>query len=415
MSERPRRILHVDKFASRSGGGAPAYMLDLVRRQRARGHDVEFLATDGPTDLPTRYRSRFPARIELDPAPRHPRDQLRAVATMLWSRTAAASIAAVLDDFAPDVVHCHNLYHHLSPAVLAPIRTRGIRCVMTAHDYKLVCPTYRLVDGDGAHCTACVGGSVANVVRRRCQGGSVAKSSVLMLESGLHRRLGSYRGIDTLLCPSAFMAEQLRLGGYGDAVLHLPLGHDAAAIDAGTGCGAGVLYAGRLSREKGVHLLIDAMAQVSGDLTICGDGPERAELERLGAERLGERMRFLGHVSHAVVLDQMRAAAVVVVPSTWAENQPLVVLDAMACGVAIVAGNTPALAELVEGSGAGVCVNAADSGALSRAIASFVDDQAAAAAAGRRGRSYVLDHHDMDRHLDALDREYRLADCGVRR
>lgn len=294
--------------------------------------------------------------------------------------------------------------------VLGPVRSRGIRCVMTVHDFKLVCPTYRLVDGDGRHCTACVGASVVNVVRRRCQGGSRTHSALLAVEAGLHRALRSYESVDVLLCPSRYSAEILRQGGFGAQVAHLPLGYDATAIEPAATPGTGVLYAGRLSREKGVHHLIEAVAELDATLTICGDGLERSALSALGAARLGTRIRFTGHVAHEQVLELMRAARVVAVPSTWVENQPLVVLDAMAAGVAVVAGRTPALVELVEATGAGPCVDASDSRALAAALAGYLSDATRATAAARSGRQYVRRVHEMEHHLDSLEEFYRRRD-----
>ena len=251
MSGPRLRIVHVDKFASRSGGGAPSYLLDLVERQRTRGHEVDFLSTEGDVDTESKYRHLFPPRIVLDPPPSGVMAKLSTAGTMIWSKRAAQAMDEVLSDFEPDVVHCHNLYHQLSPSVLQPVRRRRIRTVLTVHDYKLVCPTYRLVDGHGQHCEACVSGSVLNVVRRRCQGGSRAQSAVLMLESGTHRRLNAYGPVGTFLCPSRYLAGLLGRSRYGSRALHLPLGYDVTGVTARERPGSGVVYGGRLSPEKG--------------------------------------------------------------------------------------------------------------------------------------------------------------------
>ena len=80
-------------------------------------------------------------------------------------------MARALERFQPDVVHCHNIYHQLSPSILAPVRRAGVRCVMTLHDYKLACPSYQMLD-HGRLCDACVEGSLLNAARRRCKSGS---------------------------------------------------------------------------------------------------------------------------------------------------------------------------------------------------------------------------------------------------
>ena len=75
---------------------------------------------------------------------------------MVWSLSSSRGMARALERFQPDVVHCHNIYHQLSPSILAPVRRAGVRCVMTLHDYKLACPSYQMLD-HGQLCDACVG------------------------------------------------------------------------------------------------------------------------------------------------------------------------------------------------------------------------------------------------------------------
>ncbi len=413
MIDRPLRILHIDKFGSRSGGGAPTYLLDLVGRQRARGHDAQFLATEGPVDLDSRFRESFPRRIELNPPPSGLTQKVSTVATMIWSRTAAKLVADVLDEFRPDVVHCHNLYHQLSPSVLVPIRERGIRCVMTVHDYKLVCPTYQLTDGSGMHCEACVTGSVGNVVRKRCQSGSLVQSTVLMVESGIHRRLGSYDPVETFLCPSEYLAGLMRDAGFGSRVEHLPLGYDLTSTPVRTSPGRGIAFGGRLSAEKGVDHLIDAVALLPDvELTICGDGPERSALERKAASLLGDRVRFLGHVKRQTLLEVFRGAAVVAVPSVWAENQPISILDALACGVPVVSGNSAALRELVRPGVSGLPVDPRDHHQLADALAQFESNPDLQRTIGISARSFVEKRHELESHLLRLEQIYQDVDRG---
>lgn len=403
----PLRILHVDKFASRAGGGGTSYMLEILQRQRARGHEVELFASDGPRDVDTRLAHLHPPRPSFEPPPARLTERLATTATMVWSRRAERAMERALAEFRPDVVHCHNLYHQLSPSVLRPIRRAGIPIVMTMHDYKLVCPTYRLIDGEHQQCEACVGGSVRNVVARRCQGGSRAQSAVLMLESGWHRTIGAYDAVDRFLCPSAYLADMMRRGGFGERVVEFPNGYDLDSITLRTTTGRHVVFGGRLSWEKGVDHLIRAIALLDDvPLVVCGDGPQRTELEQLAERLVPGRVTFLGHVGRHGVLEQFALAAVVAVPSVWAENQPLTIIEAMACGVPVVSGNAPALHEMVRPGISGLAVDARDHAALATALTTFVDDPDLQRSIAVTARAHAEATHDMTRHLDALESEY---------
>ncbi len=141
------RVLHVNKFLYRRGG-AEGYMLDLAGLQRGPG--ARGRASSGCSTRTTTSRSRSsagsPARSSWSRRPEGVKGKAAAAARMIWSTSARRGMAHVLEEFRPDIVHCHNIYHQLSPSMLEPIRKAGVPCVMTLHDYKLACPSYQLLD-----------------------------------------------------------------------------------------------------------------------------------------------------------------------------------------------------------------------------------------------------------------------------
>src|SRR5918997_6317621 len=133
---------------------------------------------------------------------------------------------------------------------------------------------------------ACVTGGPLQAARRVCKDGSRPASTLLAVESWLHRRLGAYDGVGALLAPSRFLAGVLRRAGvYPDRlhVLRHPVDVDRLAVKAAPG--GGVVFAGRLAPEKGVDTLIEAARMLPPEIAVdvAGDGPARAELEELGA------------------------------------------------------------------------------------------------------------------------------------
>ncbi|MGZ8578434.1 MAG: glycosyltransferase, partial [Actinomycetota bacterium] len=161
------KILHVNKFLYRRGG-AEGYMFDVAARQEAAGHEVAFFGMDHPENEPMRYRRAFPSYREFEPPPPSAKGKVEAFGRMLWSSSAARGIGEVLEDFGADIAHLHNIYHQLSPSILWALRRHDVPAVMTLHDYKLVCPTYRLLD-HGQLCEACLPRRLWSPVVRRCQ------------------------------------------------------------------------------------------------------------------------------------------------------------------------------------------------------------------------------------------------------
>ena len=404
------RILHVNKFLYRRGG-AEGYLFDVADRQRAAGHEIAFFGMRHPENLPMPYEHAFPDRVDFEPPPPDVAGKVRGVGRMLWSSSAARGIGEVLEDFRPDLVHLHNIYHQLSPSVLRPMARRSIPAVMTLHDYKLACPTYRFLD-HGRICEACLPHRFWEPVRRRCNAGSLGASAVNAVELTLHTLVGAYGPVGRFVCPSRFLLEKMREGKvYPSRLRHLPNFVDAAAIRPKGEPGGGVVYAGRLSDEKGVDTLVDAVASDPAlTLDIAGDGPARPALERLVAERgAAERIRFHGRLDTDALQDLLRASSVAAVPSRWSENMPLAVLEAFAAGLPVVATDLGGLPELIEPGVDGEVVPPNDHAALGAALRRMVDDPARALAMGAAGRAKVERDHAADAHLARLHEIYREA------
>jgi glycosyltransferase involved in cell wall biosynthesis len=402
------RILHVNKFLYRRGG-AESYMLDLAALQAAAGHQVEFFGMQHPENPPRRYAAHFPAYLELEPPPSGVGRRLAAAARMVWAPSARRGMDEVVEAFRPDVVHLHNIYHQLSPSVLRPVADRRIPAVMTLHDYKLVCPSYLLLD-HGRVCEACLDGHFVHAVTRRCKDGSLGASAVLALESAVHRRAGAYDPVQVFVCPSRFMAAKIAQGGvYADRLEVLSNFVDTGAIAPKAQPGGGIVYAGRLAFEKGVDVLVEAVGRLGAwQLDIAGDGPERLTLEALAAARAPGRVRFHGRLPRERVLDLVRSAAVAVMPSRCHDNQPMAVLEAFACGVPVVATDLGGLPELVEG-GYGETTPAEDPGALAATLAGMLADHGRAFAMGQAARVRATEEFTPQRHLAGLERLYRRA------
>jgi glycosyltransferase involved in cell wall biosynthesis len=403
------KILHVNKFLYRRGG-AEGYMLDLARLQQGAGHEVDFFAMQHPDNESATFESLFPDRVELDPPPSRLTDRVRVGAGMVWSRGAKKAMERVVASFRPDVVHLHNVYHQLSPSVLRVLRTHDIPAVMTLHDYKLVCPTYQFLD-HGQICEACLGRRFHHAVTHRCNGDSAVASAMVAGELGLHTLTRAYSPVDVFVCPSRFLLGKMEAGKvFPDRLRHLP--HFAMLDDVHPADheGAGVVFAGRLSEEKGVDVAIDAIAlRPDCELTICGDGPARASLEARANEKAPGRVRFTGRLDTEALHDIIRKAAVVVVPSRWYENQPMIVLEAFACGRPVIASNLGGLPELIRAGIDGALVAPNDPDGLAQAIGAITSDSAEAAAMGARGRARAITEFSVQSHMDGLASMYELA------
>jgi glycosyltransferase involved in cell wall biosynthesis len=311
-------------------------------------------------------------------------------------------------------VHLHNIYHQLSPSVLRPLAEQGVPAVMTLHDYKLVCPSYLLLS-QGKLCEACLDGRFFHAVTQRCKAGSLTASAALALESTVHRATRAYEGVQVFICPSRFMADKMTQGGVYPERLRL-VRHfaDTGSVEPKARPGGPVVYAGRLASEKGVDVLVEAMARLEdGCLEVAGEGPERARLEALAAERAPGRVRFHGRLAKQDLAGLLHEAAVVAIPSRCHENLPMILLEAFAAGVPAVVSRLGGLPELVRPGENGATVPPDDPDALVGALAGMLADPDGTFRMGRAARAMAEAEFAPDRHRAALEELYELAQRQV--
>jgi len=188
------------------------------------------------------------------------------------------------------------------------------------------------------------------------------------------------------------------------------------------GPGPILLFVGRLHAEKGVFDLLDAFGWVKAQtpqarLVLIGDGPARAELERLVAgQGWAENVVLTGTVRNRNLPPYFRAADVFVAPSVttrkWEEQVGMTNIQAMACGVPLVSTRSGAIPEYVPDGVAGILVPERDPQALAGAILQLLSDENLRRRMGEAGRAYAVEHYDAGRNVQRAEEiilEHRLG------
>jgi glycosyltransferase involved in cell wall biosynthesis len=403
-----RRVLMANKFQY-AKGGAELYMYGLAGLLEREGVEVSYFGMHHPRNVGSATSRHYVSEMDFErPPPGIGR--LRVAGRAVYSIEARRRMAALIaEQPAIDIAHLHNVYHQLSPSILAPLHRAGIPVVMTVHDYKLVCPVYTLTS-HGEMCERCVGGHFHNAVRLRCNRGSLAGSALVAGETWLHRRLRLWeRGIDVFVTPSSYLRDKLIQGGYpADRVLAVPNFVDPDRFRASPQPGGYFLFLGRLSHEKGVETLIEAVSGTGIELRIAGEGPERERLESLAAGS-GATVQFLGHRSGEDLERLVAGCRAVVVPSRWPENCPLVVLEAMAVAKPLVASRVGGIPELVRDGQEALLVPHGDAAALREAMLRLEASDQLTERLGGSGRRRVEELYAPARHLESVAAAYRLA------
>ncbi len=403
------RILHINKFFDLQGG-AEVYMHRLMEKQREAGHEVHAFSTRSARNLPSDDSKHFVTRFDLDKRESAAKD-LQKAKNYLWNAEAKQEIEQLIAEVKPDVAHIHNLYHHLSSSVLAPLRAAKIPCVQTLHDYKLACPNYRMYT-QGAPCERCKGGKYINAIKYNCLSAGLLPNVLAAFEMGMTKARQSYeKTIQFWLCPSHFMKEKME--DWSEPKDRMILAPNPAELASSSAARKGgyVLYAGRLSPEKGLSSFIRAAATMPElQVKIAGRGGEELGLKSLVRGLGATNIEFLGfQLPDDLALIRSRAEAIIL-PTLSYENCSTALLEAMADGLPCLATRIGGNPELVEDGVNGFLARPGDVEdwihCLRRFLATTpeVRDKM-----GLAGREKIQNRHSWEGHLETVMETYDRA------
>jgi glycosyltransferase involved in cell wall biosynthesis len=291
---------------------------------------------------------------------------VRRATDSVWSASAVREARRQARDLDPEIVHVHSLYPRLSPAVLRVLPSHAA-VVMTLHNFRLMClpATYLR---NGAVCEDCAGRTPWRGVKHACYRDSRAASAALALSLVVHRSLKTFARIDRFLAVSEFVRGKYVEAGIAAGRVGVKPNFTWPS-ERRVGPGGPVLYLGRVTREKGLDTVLQALPD-GLEFVVAGDGPERSRLE----QQSGRHVTFLGSVAAQEAQELLRSARALVVPSRWYEAQPRVILEAFAAGVPVIASRIGALPELVDDGVNGRLVAVDDPQAWRKALTEIGDD-----------------------------------------
>ncbi|MEV7002989.1 glycosyltransferase family 4 protein [Streptomyces sp. NPDC093982] len=389
-------VVH-NRYSSQQPSGENNVVDQEVELLRAAGHRVEVFErrSDTIADRSLLAKAAVPLLVPWNPAVR-------------------MELAARLRNERPDVVHVHNVFPLLSPAVLAACADAGIAAVATLHNYTQVCPPGTL-QRDGRPCTECVGAAPLPAVRHGCYRNSRLATVPLAVSLSVNRRRW-WSGVERFFCISA--AQREVLVGAGMPAERLVVKHNFVP-ESGIcreGAGEHLLYLGRLAQAKGVRLLMAAWDELGADggvgvpLVIAGAGPLEREVTDWAAGR--DDVRYVGLYDTAECRKALARSIAVVAPSTWLEAFGLVVVEAMEAGVPAVAAGHGAFVELVEDGVTGLLHRPGEAASLADSIRRIAADQARNQEMGQAARRRYEQGFSPAVGLERLVGEYRTAIAG---
>jgi glycosyltransferase involved in cell wall biosynthesis len=395
------RILQANKFFFRNGG-SETVMFQERDYMLAHGHEVIDFSMQDTRNFESKYQSYFVENRSYATNTSKLSKVMDAV-SFIHSPEAVKNIARLIKDTKPDLVHCHNIYHQLTPSIMGAAKKLGVPTVLTLHDYKPVCPTYNRLR-NGVACSDCLEGDFSKVLKHRCADGSLGKSGLLYAEAVVQKWMGNYERVDAFIAPCRFMQKSIAHRIPDEKTHLLYNGIDVNEVQSSNEDDDYVLFLGRLVPEKGAGTLLKAHAKSNHawKLVVAGTGPLLDVLKTQYKPSI-----LVGYLAGDALKEMIRKASVIVVPSEWYENCPMSVLEAMAYGKPVVGSRMGGIPELVEEGKTGLLYEAGDVDGLLKALNQLMSSKDLRQQMGQAGRKRVEQHFSLDKHHQGLMNIYK--------
>jgi glycosyltransferase involved in cell wall biosynthesis len=330
-------------------GGSERVFFDEMRLLKQHNHSTAAFARKHAANIISEYEDSFPDDIETDKVRFSPK-VFRTLREIFYSGEAKRALKALLKQFHPDIAHAHNIYGRLTSSVLDLLSQHEIPIIMTLHDYKILCPSYKMLCGDQI-CEACQSRDFFMSIKKKCHKNSFFASTVNALESYLCHWLGKYsKNVKFFITPSMFMKNKfIQYGWDKDRIIYLPNFIRLSSFKTRFNPGKYFLYLGRLSSEKGILTLISAFMMLKDTrarLLVVGRGPMRDALEEKA--RKDPRICFKGYLSGDILKETTQNALAVTAPSEWYENAPISILESFAYGKPVIGSRIGGIPEMID-------------------------------------------------------------------
>jgi len=334
----------------------------------------------------------------------------KAAANAVWSLRAGAEIEDICEHFRPDVIHVHNTFPLISPSLYWAASKKGVPVVQTLHNFRLLCPQAIFLR-EGKICEDCVGKPAWRSVVRKCYRNSAAQSAVLAGMLAVHRAIGTYKNrVTRYIALNGFSRDKYVEGGLPPQLFRIKPNFVRSDAPVRWEAREDGLYVGRLSVEKGLDVLIQAVQDFDAvPLQIIGNGPLEAKVRQaFGAH-------YLGFESLDSIMRRMRSARYLVVPSICYENSPRAIVEAFSCGLPVIASRLGALADMVRDGATGLLFNPGDAFDLRAKIAWAQSHSDEMARMGRNARAEYEAKYTPERNHEILMDIYEDAIATTRK
>jgi glycosyltransferase involved in cell wall biosynthesis len=397
------KILVVNKYLYNKGG-AERSMFSIASLFESKGHEIAYFSMHDPKNIKTSYNKYFISNIDYF-EPSSFLKKIKNSIKIIYNRDAVKKFGKIVSDFKPDLIHSHNIYHQLTPAIYSIAKKHHIPVIQFLHDLKIVCPVYLFIS-NGRICDGkCRYHHYYWCTIKRCNRNSIIKSLVNTIEMYFHNVVMKYYNmVDLFISPSNFLTRKVISMGFSpDKIVTLP--HFAKTENITPNYSwknREIIYFGRVANEKGIGTLISAVRGLNIALKIIGDGPEKNQLIQYTEAHKIENVTFLPHLDSKTLLNELLGCMFTVLPSIVYENCPNAVIESFLCGKPVIGADIGGIPEMIRNLKTGLTFIPGDSEDLRKKIVLLSSDPQLILTLGKNARHFIENERNIDQYYQKI-------------
>ena len=341
------KILEINKY-NYPKGGADRHFLDVVLLLESKGHEVAVFSMNNPKNEPSKWNQYFASYVGYNNNDSTLFQKIIGIFRIFYSFEARRKISKLLDDFQPDIVHLHNIYHQISFSIISEIKKRNIPIIMTVHDYHLISPSKdEFLEQIGKKYWKFI------FLNKKY---SFPKRLLLVLKTYFEDFCGFKKKIDLFISPSFFVAKRLEKQGIEkNKIIVLPHFIPSSFLEniSEKSQENYAFYFGRISKDKGVPELMETFKNIKGiKLYLAGEIEDETKIIQ------SKNIVYLGKLNKDEIKNHINSAKFCISFSKLPETFGLIALESIALGKPFIGLDAGAYGEIIKSRKTGfICKN----------------------------------------------------------
>lgn len=391
IGARTMKVLLINNYFSNTGG-ADVYTYAVGKLLREYGHEVFFFATNKQPFFEENYEHAkyFPESVDYKLLSKF--ELIKQNLKPFYNFDAAKKLDLYLKLIKPDIVHCNCIFFTLSPSILNACYKNNIPVVMTLHGPQLMCPSVKMMYKTEAFCKdeLCISGNPIHCIINKCVDKSLIKSIGISAEFLFRKIHRLYDRVSAFICPSNAISELAFRSGIPEKKLNVinnftdKSNYNKLPEYSNKGY---FLFVGRLSKEKGVTYLIDAMSKLPEiKLHIVGTGPDEKEIIDYARNFNTANIEFLGFKSGQELETEYKNCIATILPCNWFENFPTTIIESFIYGKPVIGSKIGGIPEMIDNGLHGLIFEPGNIDELVNAIRLLYQDRELVIKMGGNGR-----------------------------